>query len=244
MVENNINWEEKFVNKLGLNENDYIKILSTINNISSKEDNENNKYIIKCISLDVPRTLPEEFRKQNPKFTSNLEEVLKVFSFSNGGLGYISGMSFIVKMLLKLTNNNKIKTYIVLRNIFENENIKDLYNDNYMNIYNKFKILFKEKLPSLFQHFENNKIDLLNFVYSKFKTLFTFTFDENIAEYIFKIFIYKNDFNINLDSLLVILKIYEMELLNINEYEILTFIYSIKTVDFNKFIENMKEYNK
>ena len=241
MVENNINWEEKSVNKLGLNENDYIKILS---NISSMEDNENNKYIIKCISLDVPRTLSEEFRKQNPEFTSNLEEVLKVFSFSNGGLGYISGMSSIIKMLLKLTNNNKIKTYIVLRNIFENENIKDLYNDNYMNIYNKFKILFKEKLPSLFQHFENNKIDLLNFVISKIKTLFTFNFDENIAEYIFKIFIYKNDFNVYINSLIVILKIYEKELLNKNEYEIFSLICSIKTVDINKFIENMKEYDK
>ena len=153
-------------------------------------------------------------------------------------------MSFIVKMLLKLTNNNKIKTFIILRNIFENENIKDLYNNNYMNVYDKFKILFKEKLPSLFRHFENNKIDLLNFVYSKLKTLFTFNFDENIAEYIFKIFIYKNDFNIYLNSLLVILKIYEMELLNINECEILTFIYSIKTVDFNKFFENIKEYIK
>ena len=194
--------------------------------------------------MDVSRTLSEEFRKQNPKFILDLQEVLKVFSFSNGGLGYISGMSFIVKIVLKLTNNNKIKTFIIMRNVFENENIKDLYNNNYTNAYDKFKILFKEKLPSLFQHFENNKIDLLNFVYSKLKTLFTFTFDENVAEYIFKIFIYKNDFNAYINSLLVILKIYEMELLNKNEYEILTFIYSIKIVDFNKFIENMKEYNK
>ena len=32
-----INWEEKFENKLGLNENDYNNILSTINNILSKD---------------------------------------------------------------------------------------------------------------------------------------------------------------------------------------------------------------
>ena len=152
-------------------------------------------------------------------------------------------MSFIVKMLLKLTNNNKIKTYIILRNIFENENIKDLYNNNNMSIYDKFKILFKEKLPSLFQHFENNKIDLLNFIYPKLKNLFTFDFDENIAEYIFKIFIYKNDFNVYLHSLLAILKMYEMELLNKNEIGILIFLLSIKTVDLTKFIEIMKEYN-
>ena len=234
MIQKFINWEEKFVDKIGLNENDYNKILS---------NNKENQLYIEFISVDVPRTLSEEFRQQNPNFTSNLIEILIVFSSSNGGLGYISGMSFIVKMLLKLTNNNKIKTYIILRNIFENENIKDLYNNNNMSIYDKFKILFKEKLPSLFQHFENNKIDLLNFIYPKLKNLFTFDFDENIAEYIFKIFIYKNDFNVYLHSLLAILKMYEMELLNKNEIGILIFLLSIKTVDLTKFIEIMKEYN-
>ena len=65
-MNNSVNWEGKFVNKLGLNENDYNKILSAINNILSKKDNEDNKYNIKCISVDVPRTLSEEFIKQNP----------------------------------------------------------------------------------------------------------------------------------------------------------------------------------
>ena len=92
-----INWEEKFENKLGLNENDYNKILLTINN---EENQDNNNF--KCISLDVPRTISEEERLKNPQLYSNLEEVLKVFTSSNDGLGYISGMSFIAKMILKL----------------------------------------------------------------------------------------------------------------------------------------------
>ena len=236
MIQNNINWEEKFDNKLGLSEYDYNKILSTINN---KENEFNNK----CISLDVPRTLSEEFRKQNPIFTSNLEEILKVFSSSNGGLGYISGMSYIVKMLLKLTNNNKIKTFIILRNIFEDKNIQNLYNNNYMIAYEKFKILFKEKMPSLFEHLEKNSTDLFSFISPKLNTLFTF-WDENIAEYIFKMFIYKNDFNVYMYSLLAILKIYEIELLNKNETDISLYLFSIKKVDFTKFIENLKEYDK
>ena len=149
----NINWEEKFENKLGLNESDYNKILSKINN----EENKDNHYF-KCISVDIPRTISEEDRLKNPQFHSNLEEILKVFSCSNGGLGYISGMSFITKMILKLTDNNKIKTYIILKNIFENQDVKGFYNHNYKNILDKYKLIFKEKMPLLFQHFEKNSI--------------------------------------------------------------------------------------
>ena len=234
-----INWEEKFENKLGLNESDYNKVLSTINN----EENKDN-YNFKCISLDIPRTISEEDRLKNPQLSSNLEEVLKVFSSSNDGLGYISGMSFITKMILKLTDNNKIKTYIILKNIFEDQNIKGFYNNNYKNVFEKYKLLFKEKMPLLFQHFEKNKIQSELFIIAWLKSLFSFEFDENIAEYIFKVFIYKNDFDIYIYAILSIFMIYENELLSKKDDEILIFCFSIKGVEFNKFIEKFNKYIK
>ena len=235
----NINWEEKFENKLGLNESDYNKILSTIKN----EENKDN-FNFKCISVDIPRTISEEDRLKNPQFCSNLEEVLKVFSSSNGGLGYISGMSFITKMILKLTDNNKIKTYIILKNIFENQNIKDFYNNNYKNVLDKFKLLFKENMPLLFQHFEKNKIQSEHFILKWLKPLFSFEFDENIAEYIFKIFIYKNDFDIYIYAILSIFMIYENEFLSKNNEELISLCFSIKGVEINKFIEKLNKYIK
>jgi len=234
-----INWEEKFENKLGLNESDYNKVLSTINN----EENKDN-YNFKCISLDIPRTISKEDRLKNPQLSSNLEEVLKVFSSSNDGLGYISGMSFITKMILKLTDNNKIKTYIILKNIFENQNIKGFYNNNYKNVFEKYKLLFKEKMPLLFQHFEKNKIQSELFIIIWLKSLFSFEFDENIAEYIFKVFIYKNDFDIYIYAILSIFMIYENELLSKKNDEILIFCFSIKGVEVNKFIEKFNKYIK
>ena len=232
-----INWEEKFENKLGLDESDYNKILSTINNEENK-DNHN----FKCISLDLPRTVSKEDRLINPQFYSNLEEVLKVFVSSNGGLGYISGMSFITKMILKLTDNNKIKTYIILKNIFENQNIKDLYNNNAQIILDRYKLLFKEKMPTLFQHFEKNEIHSEDLVHVWLKSLFAYKFEENIAEYIFKIFIYKNDFDIYIYAILSIFMIYENELLSKNNNELLSFYYSIKKVEINKFVEKINKY--
>jgi len=234
-----INWEEKFENKLGLNESDYNKVLSTINN----EENKDN-YNFKCISLDIPRTISKEDRLKNPQLSSNLEEVLKVFSSSNDGLGYISGMSFITKMIIKLTDNNKIKTYIILKNIFENQNIKGFYNNNYKNVFEKYKLLFKEKMPLLFQHFEKNKIQSELFIIIWLKSLFSFEFDENIAEYIFKVFIYKNDFDIYIYAILSIFMIYENELLSKKNDEILIFCFSIKGVEVNKFIEKFNKYIK
>ena len=234
----NINWEEKFENKLGLNESDYNKILSTINN----EENKDN-FNFKCISLDIPRTIPEEDRLKNPQFYSNLEEVLKVFSSSNDGLGYKSGMLFITKMILNLTNNNKIKAYIILKNIFENQSIKDLYNNDRKNVFDKYKLLFKEKMPLLFQHFEKNGIESELFIFIWLKTLFYFKFDY-IAEYIFKIFICQNDFDIYIYAILSIFMIYEKELLSKNNEELWSLCFSIKGVEINKFIEKINNFIK
>ena len=65
-----------------------------------------------CISYDIPRTKKYIIENHLDKtFISNLEEILRVFAKSNWGIGYISGMSFITKMILELTKNNTIKTY-------------------------------------------------------------------------------------------------------------------------------------
>ena len=57
-----------------------------------------------CISYDIPRTITKKYIIENhldKTFISILEEILRVFIKSNGGIGYISGMSFITKMILQ-----------------------------------------------------------------------------------------------------------------------------------------------
>ena len=135
-MEKSINWENGFENKLKLTEKDYNSILETINDPKNHEK-------IKIIPIEVIRTLSKG-GNQNEILKNDLEEVLKVFVLSNGDLGYYSGMSFIARIIMKITNNNKVKTFIILRNIFENKNIKKIYlNKDIDNIINNFKIKFK-----------------------------------------------------------------------------------------------------
>ena len=229
-MEENSNWEKLFKNKLGITEKEY---LDNIPNINKEEYSHQNK----CISVDVPRTI------NNPEISSNLAEILKVFSITNGGLGYISGMSYIVKALLDLTNNDKIKTYIIMRNIFQNEDLLNLYNNNNQNVMNKLEVKFGEKIPLLFQHFKKNNIDLMMLSISLLKSLFCYEFDENIAKELLKIFIIKNDFVLYLNTFLAILKINEEELLKKNFEGIIVFINNYKAYDVNKFFEIIKKLN-
>ena len=238
---NNLNWEEKFENALNITEKDYYNILSTINK-------EENKEIIEIIPIEVKRTLSDEFINKNPEFVVNLEEILKIFTISNS-LGYISGMSFIAKTILKLTNNNKIKAFIILRNIFEDNNLKILYNNDDQKIkdmYHKFELKLKEKIPILYNHFKKYNIEHTMYIISWLKPLFSFGFDDKIGEYIFKKYIIQKDFNVYYDAALSVLKCFENELLSAKNYEgIYPILFSIRNkVDINKFIENMKNFNK
>ena len=229
-MEENSNWEKLFKNKLGITEKEY---LDNIPNINKEEYSHQNK----CISVDVPRTI------NISEISSNLAEILKVFSITNGGLGYISGMLYIVKALLDLTNNDKIKTYIIMRNIFQNEDLLNLYNNNNQNVMNKLEVKFGEKIPLLFQHFKKNNIDLMMLSISLLKSLFCYEFDENIAKELLKIFIIKNDFVLYLNAFLAILKINEEELLKKNFEGIIVFINNYKAYDVNKFFEIIKKLN-
>ena len=229
-MENNLNWEKNFNNKLGCTEEEYISNLPNINN---KEYSHKNK----CISVDIPRTT------KDTKISGNLEEILKVFSITNGGLGYQSGMSFIVKVLLELTNNNKIKAYIIMRNIFENQDLHNLYGENYQNVINKLELKFKEKMPLLLEHFKNNNIPLI-FSLNLLRNLFCFQFDENIAKELLKIFIVKNDFDIYLNAFLSMLKINEEELLNKKNGEIFVSMNNYKIFEIEKYFEIMKQLNE
>jgi hypothetical protein len=227
MKTNDIN---KFEDKLNNAKDEYNKLLPEL---------KNEKYTknFNCLHIDIPRTLNEEFIKNNPSFASNLEELLKVFIISNNNGNYISGMTYIAKLVLKYSNNNKYNAFILLKNIFEEQFIKEMYEDNYKNILDKFKQKLKEKMPILFQHFEKNKIDL-NFGPYWLKTLLNFNFGDKIAEYVFNIYMKNRDFDIYISAIIAILKGIENDLLKKNDMELLAMLHK-NEIDYDKFVEKM-----
>ena len=227
---------EGFKDMLNITEDYYNKYY-----LETKDEKYKEK--LKLINIEVKRTLTEEFLNKNQIFASNLEEILKVLVLSNNQK-YISGMSFIAKMVLKIGNNDKIKSFIVLKNIFEDKNLKDIYENNTQNIVNRFKIKFKEKMPLLFQHFEKNHLDS-DFVNYWLMTLLCFNFDENIGEYVFKIYIKNREFDIYFNAIIAILMILENELLNKNYADIYIILCSTKisNIKFEKFVENLNKLN-
>ena len=236
-MEKKNNWENDFENKFKLNEKDYNSILETINDPKNKEK-------IKIIPIEVIRTLSKD-KNTNENLQNDLEELLKVFVLSNGDLGYYSGMSFIAKVIMNITNNNKVKTFIILRHIFENDILKNIYlNNDIDNIVNLFTKKFKEKIPKLYEHLEKNNIPPNLYILAWIQSLFCFNFDSNIAEYILKLFIPSRNFDILIDAILSILMTLENDLLNKKEMDIYIVLCSVNiSIDYIQFIENMKKFN-
>ena len=223
----------EFEDKLNITKDQYNKLLSEINEEKYKEK-------LKVIPLEIKRTVNEEYIKTNPDFASNLEQLLKVFIISDSNLTYLSGMSFIAKMILNFANNDIFKAYIILKNIFEEKYLKEIYDNKYENIINKFNKIFEEKMPLLFKHFIKNKIQL-NFVPYWLMTLFCFNFDEKIAKYVFNLYLQKRDFIIYFNSVISILKVLENDLLKKNEMDIFIILNSTNlNIDFDKFINNLE----
>ena len=228
-------YPEGFEDKLNITKELYDKCYN------ETKDEKNNKKL-NMINIEVKRTLTPEFINANPTFASNLEEVLKTFIISTDRQEYKSGMSFIGKMVLNSVNNNKFNAFVILKNIFEDKNIKEIYDNNLQNIENKFKIICKEKRPILYQYFEKNKIDLIFLTYW-LMTLLSFNFDEKISEYVFKIFLKKKDFDVYIKAVLSILIVLENEILSKNNMDVYILLNSTKmiNVDFDKFVENINK---
>lgn len=136
-------------------------------------NSETNKFIIKQIMNDVDRTfqLKEKPTEEKKKILFN---VLKAYSTKDTELGYCQGMNFILKIILEVSQNNELDSFILFFHLMNK--IRGFYLDNFPLLQRKifiFEYYFKIKLPELFEHFK--KLFLINELWiSKWiQTLFT-----------------------------------------------------------------------
>ena len=126
-------------------------------------------------SPQVEKDLKRTFINNSEKSSKNIQSLRNILNCINKfNNEYCQGMNFVVGFLLKLTGFDEIKTFYIIKNIFDD--IKGYFEDNFpllkTNI-NTFDSHFKELYPKLYEHFKKN--DLFNelWVGKWLQTLFT-----------------------------------------------------------------------
>ena len=126
-------------------------------------------------SPQVEKDLKRTFINNSEKSAKNIQSLRNILNCINKfNNEYCQGMNFVVGFLLKLTDFDEIKTFYIIKNIFDD--IKGYFEDNFpllkTNI-NTFDSYFKELYPKLYEHFKKN--DLFNelWIGKWLQTLFT-----------------------------------------------------------------------
>ena len=214
-----------------------IEIGKEKNNIKDKEKS------INIIELDIERTFPYLglFKGDSP-MAQDLREILRVFVISRPDIGYIQGLSFIAGILL--LNMDKFKAFISLMNLILNPIILPFYkmdNESIQQRLQLFKQVFYFNLPELCEHFDELNLLPENYFLSWNMTLFTRDVNLELAKRIWDVFMVEGIKAIY-SAAIVFLSHFEDKLLKMDFVEIMTYIGSIKNINFDEdmVIEAMK----
>ena len=214
-----------------------IEIDKEKNNIKDKEKS------INIIELDIERTFPYLglFKGDSP-MAQDLREILRVFVISRPDIGYIQGLSFIAGILL--LNMDKFKAFIYLMNLILNPIILTFYkmdNESIQQRLQLFKQVFYFNLPELCEHFDELNLLPENYFLSWNMTLFTRDVNLELAKRIWDVFMVEGIKAIY-SAAIVFLSHFEDKLLKMDFVEIMTYIGSIKNINFDEdmVIEAMK----
>ena len=214
-----------------------IEIDKEKNSIKDKEKS------INIIELDIERTFPYLglFKGDSP-MAQDLREILRVFVISRPDIGYIQGLSFIAGILL--LNMDKFKAFISLMNLILNPIILPFYkmdNESIQQRLQLFKQVFYFNLPELCEHFDELNLLPENYFLSWNMTLFTRDVNLELAKRIWDVFMVEGIKAIY-SAAIVFLSHFEDKLLKMDFVEIMTYIGSIKNINFDEdmVIEAMK----
>lgn len=197
-----------------------------ISNISNSEKEEeyfqtlisisDNKDDIKQIEKDIYRTFPE--KENTTEKIEILKQILIALVNLNEKIGYCQGINFIVALILKITNFNKIKAFHLSRLILKK--IKGYFISDFPLLkYNlaKFDKAFIKLFPKLFYIFKDNDIINEMWIGKWIQTLFTITLPFNQVCYIWDaLLVYGMDFIVPIS--LSILYFIQDKLISLDNY--------------------------
>ena len=212
-----IDKDEKDILNVSNNEKEKIHFKTLISLKKNSKD-------IEQIEKDIYRTFVYEEDKTEKKISA-LRELLLALNNLNEKIGYVQGINFIVALILKVTNFNKIKAFHLSRLILKK--IKGYFTKDFPLLnYNlkKFNNGFSTLFPKLYCHFRDNEIIDELWIGKWMQTLFTINLPFQEACYVWdSLLVYGFDFIISIS--LSILHYSEKNLLKLNDSsDILSFL--------------------
>jgi hypothetical protein len=131
------------------------------------------------IEKDLERTFPSHPFFAKSENLSSLREVLMNIVRLNPELGYCQGMNSVAGVFLIISSNNVLESSLMMDifiNKFEGKGLFEPGFPKVTELTEDFSKLFKSKIPSLFNHFQNIELDQQLWVSKWFMTLFSYSF--------------------------------------------------------------------
>uniref|UniRef100_A0A6B2L2D8 Rab-GAP TBC domain-containing protein n=1 Tax=Arcella intermedia TaxID=1963864 RepID=A0A6B2L2D8_9EUKA len=127
----------------------------------------------KQIELDLPRTFPGNTIYSTPSRMKHLRQVLHVCAIQNPFIGYCQSMSHVASILLLLYPKSGV---VSIMNLMIRHIIPEYWTQNMNGVITDaiaLERLFSKKLPELFRHFQDLRIDVPSLTTGWFMTLYS-----------------------------------------------------------------------
>ena len=186
--------------------------------------------LLSTIQKDLPRTFPS-----HPYFCEHngmeaLKRVLGKFAAKHPSIGYCQGMNFVAGFLLMVSGGAEAEVLGFLEVLSEDFGLAGFFKENMPHLKKcmyVFKEIFKEKLPSLAEHFEQEGFVEDSWLLRWFMTLFTIILPMNCVLRVWDYLVIDRTVML-FKTALAILYLYEDKLLNMDAGEISSFFSELK----------------
>ncbi|OMJ76025.1 hypothetical protein SteCoe_24694 [Stentor coeruleus] len=158
---------------------------SCVGYVTKKPENTNiDPEFLQLIEKDIDRTFPFHPFFANGNHIKDLGEVLKNFVLMNPELGYCQGMNYLAGILLITSNGNIEEASAMMDAMIQKLHGKALFEPSFpkvMELVQTFSKTFKEKIPSLHNHFLTIELDNNLWLTKWFMTLFSYSFKHQVV---------------------------------------------------------------
>jgi hypothetical protein len=136
------------------------------------------------IKKDLHRTAPENKYYQSEEGITSLRNVLKVMALCDQVVSYCQGMNIIVANVLLVSDGNQFETFLVLKYIFDNLEVREFYMKGFAKLHYyifMIKALIKEKFNNVYNVIENLGVPDEVWLFRWLQTIFMLACDFSIC---------------------------------------------------------------